>query len=47
MKWICDCGAELELMDIDEEKGFLVSETVCPECGIVWVLRLAKREKTK
>ena len=44
MEWICDCGTLLELMDVEREKGFILSTTVCPECGQVWVLRLAKRK---
>lgn len=44
MEWKCDCGTLLELMDVYEEKGFLMSETVCPECDSVWILRLVKKK---
>ena len=47
MIWICDCGTELELAAPENEKGFLVSRTVCPECGQEWVLRLTKGGKVE
>ena len=47
MIWICDCGTELELLTLENEKGFLVSRTVCPQCGQVWVLRLMKGRKIR
>jgi len=44
---ICDCGAELELLMPENEKGFLVSRTVCPQCGQILVLRLMKGRKIR
>ena len=32
---------------VSDGKGFLVSRTVCPQCGQVWVLRLMKGRKIR
>lgn len=45
--WTCDCGAAIDFPSLEEEKGFVASRATCPECGRIWVLRLAKAGKVK
>lgn len=47
MIWICACGTEIDLTTLEQEKGFIMSKTVCPECGQEYVLRLTKGKKIR
>ena len=47
MKWICDCGCEIEFPTPEVVKGFIVSTTVCPNCGLVWKARIVKSKRIK